>query len=110
MAQIKVSRSERPPERRNRSRFGMVFLLVVVVLNALAILLAWQDGSWGALGIAMAYGPMMNGLLALAALIAIPLVMQPFSIWRYLALSIAVPATAIWIDAAIIFRMDLHGH
>ena len=91
--------------------FGWVFVCVVVVLNLFALGAAWQDKSYGALAIAILYGPIGNILLALFALVAIPLLRRKpsFSMARHLAFSCGAPACAIVVDFVVIFSMGLHG-
>ena len=43
----------------------MAFLAAVVLVNLIAVWLAWKDRSWGALGIALLYGPIANGAMEL---------------------------------------------
>ena len=98
--------------RKPYNRFRWIFISVVVVLNLFAIWAAWQDKSWGALGIAYFVGPIANGVLALVSCAAIPFLKrrQPeFSVWRHLVFSFGVPIAAIIIDAAAILSMDLRG-
>jgi hypothetical protein len=92
--------------------FRMAFLAAVVVVNLIALWLAWDDRSWGALGIAIAYGPIANGVLALASLLATPFLNRKdplFSAGGHAALSLGIPAAAALVDAIAIFSMDLSG-
>ena len=92
--------------------FRMIFLAAVAVVNGIALWLAWKDRSWGALGIAVLYGPITNGVLALASLFAIPFLKarDPFlSVSNHAALSLAIPTVAGLVDAAVIFSMGLRG-
>jgi hypothetical protein len=100
------------PKPISRSWFGMVFVLVIVLANLIALGAAWQDRSWGALGIALVYSPMFNGMLALIGLVAIPFLRRyrlKFLVWRHVALSLGVPIAAIVIDFIIICSMGIHG-
>lgn len=93
-------------------RFGVVFVIVVILLNVFALVAASQDKSWGALWIATVAGPIGNGLLAVMSLVAAPFLQRKrleFSVRRHLALSIGVPAAAIIIDTVAIFSMGLSG-
>ncbi|HKV11664.1 MAG TPA: hypothetical protein VJ725_26195 [Thermoanaerobaculia bacterium] len=92
--------------------FRIAFLALVAVVNGIALWLAWKDRSWGALGIALLYGPIANGALALTSLLAIPFLKarDPFlSVSNHTALSLAIPTVAGLIDAAVILSMDLRG-
>ena len=99
------------PVRRNHFRFALTFVIVVGIANLLALGVAWQDRSWGALAIAVIYGPILNGIFALIGLLATAFLRRndQFSIWRHVVLSLGVPIAAASIDAFIIFSMGLHG-
>jgi hypothetical protein len=100
------------PTPSSRSRFGMVFVVVVVAVNLLALGAAWQDRSWGALMIAVVVGPALNGVLALVGLAATPFLRRrrsPFPVRRHVAFSLGVPIAAIVIDFFAIASMGVHG-
>ncbi len=92
--------------------FCGAFVCVVALLNLLALAIAWRDQSWIAFGIAIIYGPILNGVLAILSMSAFPLLKRmrlTRSLWRHAATSIGAPLAAIAIDYAVIFSMDLHG-
>ena len=98
--------------RRKLSRFETIFIGTVVVLNALAVSFAAKDASFGALAIAVFYGPMLNIVLTVLSVSASPLLKKyllRFSFNRHVMISIFVPTAAAVMDFAIIISMDLHG-
>ncbi|MEW5977623.1 MAG: hypothetical protein AB1898_17655 [Acidobacteriota bacterium] len=91
-----------------RSRFELVFVVTVVLLNLFALGLAWYEQGWGAIAIAFVGSPLLNGVFVLVSLIALPVLRRrhrPFSVRRHLALSFGLPIAAIVIDALLIFSM-----
>lgn len=102
-----------PDERpfRPRARFYSRFVCLVIVLNLGAILVAWLDRSWLAIGIAMLWGPALNMCLLFSAQLVIPRAKQHqgFSLGQHQTISIAVPGVAALLDYIIIVSMDLHG-
>lgn len=97
--------SSDPVTSTSRDLFGMVFGALVLVGNLLILAAAWRDRSWGALAMAITYGPMLNGALLISGLVAIPFLKrrrQHFSTGQHLALTVAVPITAIVADFMII--------
>ena len=103
----------RPDERPflPRSRFGFYFIGLTIVLNLVAMLVAWRDHGWIAVGIAGIWGPALNVCLILVALLVIPDAKQHqgFSLGKHLAISITVPVVAAVLDFLIVFSMDLRG-
>ena len=101
--------SEHPPGPR--SRFYFQFICVVIGLNLLALLVAWRDRSWIAMGVAVIWGPALNASLFLGALLAIRRAKQHlgFSLGKHLLISLAVAAVAVLLDYVIIMSMHLHG-
>lgn len=91
--------------------FGWAFVGVVAVLNVYVVNIAAADRSWGALAIALIWGPAMNAALAVvASILMLPLWSKPgFCAGSHLLISFAVPAGAAVIDLYAIFSMDLHG-
>lgn len=82
---------------------------LVVCLNIGAVLAAWKDQSYGAIGIALIFGPILNGFLVLIS-----------PLWRRreyqsdLAPSLAAvaalsPIPIALIDLLLILMMPLHG-
>lgn len=99
------------PECRPTAVFHWPFVAACVVWAAVAITFELQDKSWGALGIAILWGPIGNGaILALACV---------YAVVRKVAgdVSVGVPflivaGAAIGSSAVIfgaVFLMDLHG-
>jgi hypothetical protein len=100
-----------PPLPQGPSRFATIFVYVVVLLNLVAILFAWHDKSWNALGIVMFVDPMLNSTLMVFSLIATLFLRHrsSFSLRQHLALSFGVPIAAAIIDAIVILSMGLQG-
>lgn len=100
-----------PPLQQGPSRFAMIFVCSVALLNLVAILFAWHDRSWNALGIVMFVAPMLNSALLVFSLIAIPFLRHrsSFSLREHLALSFGVPLAAAVLDAVVILSMGLQG-
>lgn len=85
---------------------------VVLVANVVLLAMARSDRSWGALGIGVFVGPIVNAVLLLLSLACIPLVRSaargaPIS--AYVATSIAIPLIAIPVDFILILSMGLSG-
>ena len=76
---------------------GVVWAAVVLVINGYLLGAAWQDRSWGALGIACMVGPMTNGVLLVVGAALTPVVWRFSGTYSmgYLALAVVGP--------------DLHG-
>jgi hypothetical protein len=104
-----------PPEAvtpRARGCFGWTFLALVAAGNCLILSAAWQDRSWGALWMAVVGGPILNGVLLISGLVAIPFLKRrraKFSLGRHLALTLGLPIAAVVADFFVILRMGLHG-
>jgi O-antigen/teichoic acid export membrane protein len=89
-----------------------LFLGVLLIANAVALWLAWQDQSWGALAIALYIGPAMNAALAIAGLAATPILRRrrlQFPARGHAIFSIAAPLVIAGVDLAAIFAMPLRG-
>ena len=94
------------PTHQARSRFAAWFISFLAALNLLAIAFAWSDQGWAAISIAYYICPMLNGLLALISLLAIPTLKRrypAFSLAEHLAVSLGAPAIAIVLDGVIIY-------
>ena len=92
--------------------YGLLFFAVSVGSNFLALVAAWRDRSWGAFGIATTGAPLLNGVLLILGLVAIPFLRNRqvgFSLVRHLRLTIGIPVAAVVIDAFAIISMGLHG-
>ena len=64
------------------------------------------------MGMAVAIGPITNGVMALLAICLIPLVRRlarGASIAPYVVAGVLGPIAAILVDGALILSMDLHG-
>jgi hypothetical protein len=97
---------------KGRGVFGVVFGALLLVGNLLVLAAAWQDGSWGALVMAVIVGPILNGVFLISGLVAIPFLKrhrQQFSLGLHLALTLGVPIAAVVADFFIIMSMGLHG-
>ncbi|MBI1367234.1 MAG: hypothetical protein GC162_01125 [Planctomycetes bacterium] len=100
-----------PADSDNRLSIA-IFLIPLVIANLILLMMAWQDRSFGALAIAIAIGPITNGVMLLLGLVGIPFVKAAAkgrSITDYLTWSIAAPVGAVMLDFFIIFNMGLHG-
>ena len=101
-----------PPVEPRLSWFHVIFSGLVLVANAIAVSVACQDRSWGALAIAVAAGPAMNGIFAAVGLAAYPflrrLEQRPPLGW-HLLIALALPSAAIALDYFAILYMDLSG-
>lgn len=108
-----VSCGEPPAPATSRPAvFQWPFVVLVIAWTILAIYVANGDRSWGAFGIAIIYGPTVNGTIVLAAVI--------YGVLRKLAnrqASVSVPILTVFLWAIVscmvifgaIFSMDLHG-
>jgi hypothetical protein len=103
--------NEDDSEETGHREFYNVFVVVIVLVNALALRAAWGDGSWGAIGVAFYYGPLANAALALLGSFAyIPLRGRtPITLSSHLALTIGVPLAAVVVDIVAIGFMNLQG-
>src|ERR1700748_3819179 len=93
---------------RQIQKYRRVFITVLVVMNLIALGVAALDRSWGALGIAVIYGPLMNGLLGFISLVfTVRLIGE--NVRSHIVLSIVSPLLAITVDYLIINSLPLHG-
>lgn len=93
-------------------KLRIAFLAAVIVINLIALWLAWEDQNWVALGIAMVYGPIANGVLALVSLLAILFLKRKdplFSPKLHALMSLLIPAVAALADLLAILSMGLSG-
>ena len=89
--------------------FVWVFLALVAAGNLLVLSVAWRDRAWGAFYAAIIGGPILNGVLLVVGLIAIPFLRRrrvQFSLGRHLALTLGVPIAAVVADFFIIYNVD----
>jgi hypothetical protein len=90
----------------------MVLLIAAQILvNIPLLVLAAMDRSWGALGIAIVVGPIVNVLVGLL-LLAVSLSMKSktgFSTEQCFLMCAATTGGAVVLDFLIIFSMGLHG-
>jgi hypothetical protein len=85
-----------------------MFITALVILNLVALTLAWRDRSLGAMVIAVFIGPAANGVFALLALAMTPFLKRRrpcFSVWRHAALSLGIPVAAMVVDGILILLM-----
>ena len=93
---------------RTRSRFWLIFITVLALLNLTALALAWSDRGLGGVLIALYLGPVANGVLALIALAATPFLKRwrpGFSVWCHVALSFGIPTAAVMLDGLLIILL-----
>src|SRR4051812_12099410 len=100
------------PNSRRVTAAALVAAAIVLVVNAGLIMAAAADRSWGAMGIMVGTGPVINGIMALASLAIISLVRRlapGASITPYVLTGTLLPIVAVFVDGICIFSMDLHG-
>lgn len=88
------------------------WMMTVVSLNVFAVVAAWMDQSWGAFGIAILWGPILNAILVL-----VPLLTEWQ--WRpryqadlarpYVFAAILSPILLAIVDFLLISLVPLHG-
>ncbi|MDX2010298.1 MAG: hypothetical protein SFW67_08915 [Myxococcaceae bacterium] len=90
---------------------SVTLLVVVAIANALGIVGAWADQSWGALGIAFLVLPFVNLGIAVCSSLLTPALRETpgFSVGGHLALSWSAPVGATIAAVLIIGQMGLHG-
>jgi hypothetical protein len=101
-----------PPPHKSVKVASTVVIVATVIVNLFLICSAWADKSWGALGIALIFGPAANGIILVCSMIGIPVVRtlaEGSSVAPYVLTGICSPLIAIAIDWAAIFAMPLHG-
>ncbi len=87
-------------------------LIVVSLVNAGLLLVAAQDRSWLAWGIAMLWGPVANGVLSMFSLLCLSRVIaaaQGARVLPYVLAAILLPLVAIVADILIIASLGVHG-
>lgn len=103
-------RDSRP---RHPTTFLGFFVVTVIIVNAMALFVAWRDSGWGAIVIAVIVAPVLNGVLAVGSLCATPAVRRRSAGWFFLTLhilaSLLIPALASGIDIFLIDQMPMHG-
>jgi hypothetical protein len=105
------SKPDLSSEKRVR-RLAYLVAAVTAVTNGTLIYSASSGDGWGALGIALMVGPIVNVVLIVMTLVTRPLVKHHFggaSTSLYVLAGVLTPIAAIFIDAICIFSMDLHG-
>jgi hypothetical protein len=83
---------------RRRTIATFVLAAFVIMANVILLGIALNDRSWNAVGIAIAVGPITNGLLALVSLAFIPVVRrfaQRVSVAPFVLTAILLPACCI---------------
>ena len=89
----------------------VAFLGILFGVNLFLFLAALRDQSWGALGIAIAYGPLCNLAVLLGGLLSAFLIRRAtgYRVSRFVALVIAAPIISAMFLFGSILLMDLHG-
>jgi hypothetical protein len=85
---------------------------VVIAVNAMLLTWANGDRSWGAMAIAIGYGPIANAFLALLSLAFIPLVRhvsRGAPVLIYVLTPLLLPVTATVSDFLLIGTLPMHG-
>jgi hypothetical protein len=95
----------------NPLQFVLLLVIAVLGVNLPALTLAWNDRSWGALAISMAFGPALNASLAIgSSVLAIRWRRRYPGTWVWiLVASWCVPAMVAVLDYFLISSMGLHG-
>ena len=109
---LAVANAATPQRPDLRQVLALSYWGIVVILNSVLLFFAWREGSWTAAGIAMIYGPMLNGIVSLISLIPMLFLSRydsGYSHRRHLFLSIGLPATAIVVDYLAVMSMDFRG-
>lgn len=91
---------------------SILVAIAAFLVNAILLLIANADRSWAAFGIAIAFGPGANLVIAIVSLVFIPAVRATSkgeSILPYVTTCVAAPVAAVVADFGIISLMDLHG-
>lgn len=107
-----VGTSDRRAPNRRTAACALSVVCVVVAANAVLIYWAAKDRSWGAMGIMIMIGPLVNAAIALVSVALFPLVRRVSLgaiVSPYIVTSIVVPIAAIIVDAVCILSMGLHG-
>lgn len=92
--------------------FQRWFLTSLLIANGVALGLAELDRSWIAFGIAVVFGPILNGLFLLVGLIAVIARRKrhPAMPWTAFALClIGGPIIVCGLISSLIFALGLHG-
>jgi hypothetical protein len=85
---------------------------IIILLNLFLVWTAVNDGGWGALGIAIMFGPMANLAGIIGALILARFVREGCpgaDLTFYYLASILLPIVAVAVDFVIISSLPLHG-
>jgi hypothetical protein len=105
-----------PPVIAERQHAGLRFEIAVVgallaLVNAPLLVLAWQDQSWEAFGIALFVNPAANGIVALLLLAVTPLAPRLFGVSKRMHVLTALcgPFAVATATLLAIFSMGLHG-
>jgi hypothetical protein len=92
--------------------FQRWFLAGLIVANAATFGIAEFDRSWTAFGIAMIYGPIMNGIFLVAGVIAVLVLKknnQTMQLRRCFLQVIGGPVVICVLVSTSIFALGLHG-
>lgn len=93
------------------SRPVMFLLMIIVAINGALLMMANEDRSWGAFGIALLVGPIANGVIMLLALVCAPGIRRSTGgpILIYVLTAIFIPFLATVCLFLFIGMMPLHG-
>jgi peptidoglycan/LPS O-acetylase OafA/YrhL len=97
-----------PPLSTRSTRFMAVYALVATCVTLYEYSFALQDRSWGALGVAIYWGPAINGVFALIGVVAtcfLPRVDRKYA----LGLSVGLPIVLSVLLFLGVILLDLHG-
>jgi len=92
--------------------FQRWFVIFLIIMNGVAFAIAAEDKSWLALGILIAYGPIMNGVFALIGGIAAIVLRKrnrTMSLRRHFSIVVGSSLLAGITLCAAISLLDLHG-
>ncbi len=94
-----------------RGRAAAIVGAVVAIINIPLLLVAASDKSWGAFWIAVMYGPIANGVLALISITCTPWMRRATGVpaTYHALMSLLIPTAAAIADFYLIFSMNLHG-
>ena len=94
-------------------RFTLIVWLVALALTLGAIGFAWIDKSWGALGMALVFGPVANAVLLIGSLIVLAVLKSRCPELRHFQHPLMSAVFAPLLSAVMVFfsvfAMPLHG-
>ncbi|MCX5661364.1 MAG: hypothetical protein NTW19_16915 [Planctomycetota bacterium] len=99
-----------PINHRHSAAFAAVVVGVVLVANLVLLAVAAKDRSWGALHIMLIEVPITNGILCVVSFgLTLLVKLCTRGTVELLIVASFVPIGAIFVDAALIMCMGLHG-